>query len=82
MQELKKSSDIKLENTLAFLDGGIDIEAIPEYQEMAKQMKKFYFGYSELNVETILTYLMVTLIFRIKTILQNEMKNDRNSLQF
>lgn len=74
MQELKKSSDVKLEYTLAFLDSGVDVEVIPQYQEIAEHLKKFYFGYSKLSVETILIYLMVIWIFRIKTILRMKEK--------
>lgn len=51
-------SKLKLEYALPFTDLGIDVDS-QQCRDMGKQLKKFYFGYSALSVETIFVYLMV-----------------------
>lgn len=51
-------SKIRLENALPIHELGIDVESTQAH-EMGKQLKKFYFGFSALSIETVLVYLMV-----------------------
>lgn len=51
-------SKLKLEYALPFDELGIDVDS-QQCRDMGKQLKKFYFGYSALSVETIFVYLMV-----------------------
>lgn len=53
-----KVSDIKLETTIPHQEFNIDIDS-EQCRAMAKQLKKFYFGYSSLTLETILVYCKV-----------------------
>lgn len=54
-------SKLKLHYVLPFHELGVDFDC-EEAQELGKQLKKFYFGYSDISVETILVYLMVRFI--------------------
>lgn len=57
-KEAKSLPDVKLEYTLPVNDfGSCDMDT--QYREIGQQMKRFYFGFSKLDVETILIYLMV-----------------------
>lgn len=51
-------SKLKLEYALPFHELEVDFDS-DQAREMGKQLKKFYFGYSSLSVETIFVYLMV-----------------------
>lgn len=51
-------SKIRLENALPITELGIDVES-SHALEMGEQLKKFYFGFSALSMETLLVYLMV-----------------------
>lgn len=51
-------SKLKLEYALPFHELDLDVDS-EQGREMGKQLKKFYFGYSSLSVETIFVYLMV-----------------------
>lgn len=58
MKKPSTLSKINLAYTLPLHDLGVDVES-EQGHEMGKQLKKFYFGYSALSVETIFVYLMV-----------------------
>lgn len=62
MKDPKALPKLKLEYVLPFQEVGMDAEDI-QSREIAKELKQFYFGFSTLSVETILTYLMVFSIF-------------------
>ncbi|XP_055320705.1 esterase B1-like [Sitodiplosis mosellana] len=49
---------LKLEYTLPFHELDVDFDS-DQAREMGKQLKKFYFGYSAISVETIFVYLMI-----------------------
>lgn len=49
---------LKLEYALPFHETGLDPDS-EQNREMGIDLKKFYFGYSSLSVETIFVYLMV-----------------------
>lgn len=49
---------LKLEYALPFHETGVDPDS-EQNREMGVDLKKFYFGYSSLSVETIFVYLMV-----------------------
>lgn len=51
-------SKLKLEYALPFHETGLDPDG-EQNHEMGVDLKKFYFGYSALTVDTILVYLMV-----------------------
>lgn len=51
-------SKIRLANALPIDELDIDVESTQAH-EMGEQLKKFYFGFSELSIETVLVYLMV-----------------------
>lgn len=52
---------LKLHYVLPLFECGVEHDC-EQAQELGKQLRKFYFGYSELNVETIGVYLMVRFI--------------------
>lgn len=58
MKDPKALPTLKLEYILPFQEFEVNVEDT-RCQEVAKQLKQFYFGYSKLNAETIFTYLMV-----------------------
>lgn len=49
---------LKLEYALPFHETGLDPDS-EQIRQMGIDLKKFYFGYSTLSVETIFVYLMV-----------------------
>lgn len=49
---------IKLEYALPYHEFNVQPDSV-QCQEMAKRLKKFYFGYSSLSIETLMVYLMV-----------------------
>lgn len=51
-------SKIRLEYALPIQELGIDVNSM-QVNELGKQLKKFYFGFSALSLETVLVYLMV-----------------------
>lgn len=51
---------IRLEYALPLDELDLDVDS-PQVQEMGDELKKFYFGFSALNMETVLVYLMVIL---------------------
>lgn len=51
-------SKIRLANALPIDELDIDVESTQAH-EMGEQLQKFYFGFSELSIETVLVYLMV-----------------------
>lgn len=51
-------SKVRLEYALPIDELNIDVES-SQAQEMGKQLKKFYFGFSALSIETVMVYLMV-----------------------
>lgn len=60
-------SKLKLEYALPFHELGIDVDS-DQGREMGKQLRKFYFGFSSLSVETIFVYLMVILLSSIVSV--------------
>lgn len=58
MKKPSSLSKIKLEYCLPFQEFGIEPDT-EKNREMGKQLKKFYFGYSPFNADTISVYLMV-----------------------
>lgn len=50
---------VNLAYTLPFHECGIDVRD-PQCREIAKNLEKFYFGFSGLSEKTILVYLMVS----------------------
>lgn len=53
---------------LKYLSPFLDLEMNtndPKCEKMGKKMEKFYFGYTKVNIDTILTLLMVSDIFRV-----------------
>lgn len=58
MKKPSLMSKLKLEYALPFHELEVDFDS-DQAREMGKQLKKFYFGYSSLSVETIFVYLMV-----------------------
>lgn len=81
MKDPKALPKLKFEYVLPFQEVGIDAEDI-QCREIARELKQFYFGFSTLSVETILTYLMVFLIFigsfYPKTVFNNKYFSDFN----
>lgn len=59
MKEKDELSKVNLEYTLPYHEFGIKVDDI-QCQDIAKQVKKFYFGFSDLSVDTLPVYLMVT----------------------
>lgn len=57
-KEAKALPNVKLEYTLPVHEFGT-CDTDTQYRETGEQIKRFYFGYSKLNVGTILIYLMV-----------------------
>lgn len=51
-------SKIRLEYALPTHELGLDVESA-QCREMGEQLKKFYFGFSALSIETVFVYLMV-----------------------
>lgn len=58
MRDPNELTKVKFEYLLPFHEYGIDVDD-KQCQEIAKNVKKFYFGFLDLNVETISVYLMV-----------------------
>lgn len=58
MKDPKALPTLKLEHVLPIHEFGVSIDE-SRCQEVAKQLKQFYFGFSKLSAETIFTYLMV-----------------------
>lgn len=51
-------SKVRLEYALPIDELDIEVDS-SQAQEMGKQLKKFYFGFSALSIETVMVYLMV-----------------------
>lgn len=63
---------LKLEYALPFHETGLDPDS-EQNREMGIDLKKFYFGYSSISVQTIFVYLMVIIWSFISAF------NERNS---
>lgn len=57
-KEAKALPNVKLEYTLPVHEFGT-CDTDTQYRETGEQIKRFYFGYSKLNIGTIFIYLMV-----------------------
>lgn len=65
MKKPSTLAKINLAYALPFHDLGVNVES-EQGHEMGKQLRKFYFGYSTLSVETIFVYLMVGNLFLLR----------------